>query len=191
MFLIVGLWSYLRFLLVVGFAFSIVQDVRAIRHGVPGLVDIVIYQALFLFLLLGGHRRVWVLWRYARRCRSIGGTVAAIALCGLAASATAHDVQAALHDIPWYMQHRAERDATLNWCHMDESRTRMSDCRNAEAAGNERVLSQPMAGDFLADSRWWRANPMVRDGVLRICANPTQPGAAVYLRYCRYAASGF
>jgi hypothetical protein len=81
------------------------------------------------------------------------------------------------------------RDVTLGWCHEEVSRARMSDCRNAEAASNERLTSR-IVSDPLMNPEFWRENPAARDGVLRICAAPNNPADRPYLRYCRYAASG-
>jgi hypothetical protein len=93
-----------------------------------------------------------------------------------------------LHDKIFYMQHAAIRETTLGWCHADVRRSNMADCQNAEAAGNVKLFSRP-ATDPLKNAEFWRENPAARDGILRICAHPTEADAP-YLPYCRYAAAG-
>lgn len=187
MFLVVGLWGLLRWGLIAGLAAALVMNVRNVFHGQAGFAELAVYDAAFLFVLVVGPRRLLALVRRALGRRGAG---AAIILCGLVATSARAEQPPPLHDIPWYSQHRAERDATLAWCHVDTSRLRMWDCHNAEAASNERVLSRQQPRDFLTDPNYWRANPMLRDGVLRICAHPSDADGP-YLRYCRYAAMGF
>lgn len=112
----------------------------------------------------------------------------ALMLVLLATPAFADDQPPPLHDKVFYMQHRATREATLSWCHADESRSQMADCRNAEAAGNVTLFSRPTT-DPLKSAEFWRENPAARDGILRICAHPGVADGP-YLPYCRYAAAG-
>lgn len=113
-------------------------------------------------------------------------TLAAALVVVLAAPVHADEPQ--LHDKIFYMQHAAIRETTLSWCHADVRRSRMADCQNAEAAGNVKLFSRP-ATDPLKNVEFWRENPVARDGILRICAHPTEADAP-YLPYCRYAAAG-
>lgn len=106
----------------------------------------------------------------------------------LLASPVAAKAQAQLHDKVFYMQNDSLREATLSWCHADERRGHLWDCRNAEAAGNVKLLRE-RPSDPLKDPQFWRENPVARAGILRICAHP-QEADRPYLAYCRYAASG-
>jgi hypothetical protein len=113
--------------------------------------------------------------------------LAATLAVGLAA-VTARADEPVLHDKIFYMQHAALREATLGWCHADARRSHMADCQNAEAAGNAKLFTRPMT-DPLANAEFWRENPAARDGILRICAHPTEADGP-YLPYCKYAAAG-
>ena len=92
-------------------------------------------------------------------------------LGGLAAPARA---QVSLHDTPWYMQHSAERGATLRLCHKDDAMARTPDCVNAEAAVT-RLHAQSLGrqwpiDDMLNDPQYWQTNRIARASQLNACA---------------------
>lgn len=115
----------------------------------------------------------------------------AAALVAASVAANAREPLRALHNIPWYAAHPAERGATLRLCHSDYSFAGMPDCANAENAATGKVGSASSIDRLRAmlnDPEYWRQNTVSRNGALYQCQHPT-PGDMI-LPYCRAIAAG-
>ena len=98
----------------------------------------------------------------------------------------------ALHNIPWYSAHPAERAATLRLCHSDYSYSGLPDCANAEAAGAGQVGSGSSIGKLKAmlnDPQYWRENPIARNAARFQCQRRAPIDADV-LPYCSAIEAG-
>lgn len=119
-----------------------------------------------------------------------------IALAGVVVLATlpfaavrAQPPPRALHNIPWYSAHPAERAATLRLCHTDYSYSGLPDCANAEAAGAGQAGSGSSIGklkDMLKDPQYWRENRVARWAEMAQCRR----GDRMALPYCAAAVAG-
>lgn len=91
-----------------------------------------------------------------------------------------------LHDIPWYVAHRAETEATIKWCETRVDYAEMPDCRNAQHAAAA-WIGQPRYGhggfSYMHDPAFWAANPIARDGAAIQCARRA-PGDEMMLPFC-------
>ena len=88
---------------------------------------------------------------------------------------------AAMHDIPWYAAHPAERNAILKFCQSSHAYSRNLDCLNAETGGTKAwgEQSAKRAGlrrggpfDDLVSPQYWASNSLSRGGVLASCRRP-------------------
>jgi hypothetical protein len=94
-----------------------------------------------------------------------------------------------LHNIAWYVEHAAAREARLTWCHQDSSRADSFDCQNAQAASAGMTFQDSGnrdANDMMSPA-YWTANPIARTGVLVACGRRL-PGNEMQLAYCGPAA---
>ena len=113
-----------------------------------------------------------------------------LAILSLLASAPAWAQPAALHNIHWYVEHTAAREATLTWCHQDSSHADSFDCQNAQAAAAGvmfRDIGNRDLNDMMSPA-YWTANPLARTGVLRACAR-RKPGDEMQYPYCGAASA--
>lgn len=95
----------------------------------------------------------------------------------LIAPAAAQERVQSLHDIPWYVDHPAERDVTIRLCQSDTAIARSPDCANANLAATRAHANHLARGSFngvdsmLSDPKYWAANRIARAGQLSDCAH--------------------
>ena len=96
----------------------------------------------------------------------------------LAATAQARSARTSNHDIAWYVQHPAARQATLNLCRSDTRFSRDADCSNAHYAETQawsddldRRVKSDTASSIHSPS-YWASNRLARIGVMAACRNP-------------------